>query len=389
MQAGAESAASEASVKFEISKSRMVLAAVIRSWLGRILVLSLLLGGCPNLGTARTRKTAAAATAEVVKIANFGELAKCLAVVEGDEGAGSGFLLHYKGNALLFTNAHVVSGNPHIRAWLLGGKELNLDKFAVAKVFKHSVAQGFDVAVFSQNGCPDGMDYETNVEQAAQPGDDVIVLGNSEGQGVVTPIAGKLTGIGPDLIETDAKFVSGNSGSPIILVKTGKVIGIATFSRYTEYKTFGKDSKFNAVERRFGCRVDTIPGWEFPPIERFNAESETVKSMTSRTDNMAAMVTGIYTRGRLGLDPHLREDDPLAKSVHNYLSDLTAPRHSKEDSADIKDRFIRELLFENHADINSLNLSLFTEYHRRKLEEQMDTRELIRRALVQLQNIQD
>ncbi len=45
---------------------------------------------------------------------------------------------------------------------------------------------------------------------------------------------GRSRGSDRALVEVDAKFVEGNSGSPIIHVKTGKVIGIATFALKAE-----------------------------------------------------------------------------------------------------------------------------------------------------------
>ena len=68
-----------------------------------------------------------------------------------------------------------------------------------------------------------------HVDENASIDDDVVVLGNAEGGGVINTIKGKIVGVGPNLVEVDAAFVPGNSGSPIIHLKTGKVIGVATY----------------------------------------------------------------------------------------------------------------------------------------------------------------
>ena len=62
----------------------------------------------------------------------------------------------------------------------------------------------------------------------AKVGAPVTVPGNSLGAGVTLQINGKLLGIGPALVEVDAKFVPGNSGSPIIDRRSGQVIGMGS-----------------------------------------------------------------------------------------------------------------------------------------------------------------
>src|SRR6185312_7757504 len=91
------------------------------------------------------------------------------------------------------------------------------------------VAEDRDILVATQKTFTDGIEASEAVDKDVSIGDAVVVLGNSQGRNVVTEIEGKVTGVGPELIEVDAKFVPGNSGSPIIHVKSGKVIGVATF----------------------------------------------------------------------------------------------------------------------------------------------------------------
>src|SRR5205823_6472184 len=66
------------------------------------------------------------------------------------------------------------------------------------------------------------------VEQSAKIGDSILIAGNSEGEGVVREVTGKVTGVGPQRVEVDANFVPGYSGSPILLEGNGQVIGVAS-----------------------------------------------------------------------------------------------------------------------------------------------------------------
>lgn len=86
----------------------------------------------------------------------------------------------------------------------------------------------------------------------------VTVMGNSDGAGVATQISGQVLGVGPELVEVDAKFVQGNSGSPI-LNGAGRVIGVASFAtRDEDVNNWVKNgTRFNTV-RRFGYRLNHV-----------------------------------------------------------------------------------------------------------------------------------
>ena len=87
----------------------------------------------------------------------------------------------------------------------------------------------------------------------------------AKGGGVINTIISQLTGIGSNLVESDAQFVHGNSGSPIIDVKNGKVIGVATYLTYNwdnirinlsqPKPGRGAKSLFRGSPRTFTCRA--------------------------------------------------------------------------------------------------------------------------------------
>jgi hypothetical protein len=84
------------------------------------------------------------------------------------------------------------------------------------------------------------------------------VFGNSQGSGVNTEVKGKLLGAGGRTIELDAPFVAGNSGSPIILQSSGKVIGVAAYVTYKSADWSDFDSSFVYKPRRFAQRIDNM-----------------------------------------------------------------------------------------------------------------------------------
>lgn len=176
-----------------------------------------------------------------------------LLVVTAREGAGSGFIARLSGTPLLITNAHVIAGASRLQFQLLSG--------APVPPGKGRLAIGHDVAVFEAPASSLTLELSTDVSKDAAIGDEVVVYGNSQGASVVTELKGKIVGLGPELVEVDAPFVPGNSGSPIVHLKTGKVIGIASYVKTRKHDDISKDSGVAEV-RRFGYRLDSIKNWQ-------------------------------------------------------------------------------------------------------------------------------
>lgn len=175
---------------------------------------------------------------------SFEEVKDKLVVIVCGEKSGSGFVVRDGGRPYLFTNAHVVQRGSVIAQRLdgtrlrLGPRDDAVGRDMVRFALADESAPAFDLAA----GVP-------NI------GDPVVVLGNSDGRGVVTEIRGKVIGVGPREIEVDAAFVVGNSGSPV-LDRHGRVIGIATYLRDCRNdEDWSKiDTRFNGI-RRFALRL--------------------------------------------------------------------------------------------------------------------------------------
>ena len=70
-------------------------------------------------------------------------------------------------------------------------------------------------------------------EEIPTRGDHALVMGNSDGAGVVTELQGRVLAVGPNEVEVDAALVSENSGSPLFTTNFN-VIGIATYIKKKE-----------------------------------------------------------------------------------------------------------------------------------------------------------
>jgi hypothetical protein len=306
---------------------------------------------------------------------DFQKYGRFLVIADGSEGEASGSLVMYEGKARLVTNAHVLSEMPDARF-------SRLDSTAVA-TGPFSYAEGADLAVADQNASAEGMEMMTDVDKEVAVGDDVVVLGNSQGSDVVTMIPGKVTGIGPALVEVDAKFVQGNSGSPIIHVKTGKLIGIATFAQERRVDSLAKDSQFASGIRRFGYRLDTVRLWEHPSAWQFNAETVKTKAVRKKTEYLFYLGRDLSS-GHVSLAKYEAADSPLRDVVTEYNSDANG---LGLDGRETVLRLVRALSYETQADISQLHREDFTWYHWHEIEMDMQAREVMKKAFDQMLSV--
>lgn len=207
-----------------------------------------------------------------------------LVFFEGKAGKGSGFITEIKGRNYLITNAHVLAG-------IKGATFMLLDHTAV-QVGPATAAVGHDLIAITVLGGGTPIPLAASVSKEVEIGDTVVVLGNAEGAGVVNLLEGKIIGIGPNLVEVDAPFMPGNSGSPIIHVQSGKVIGVAT---YAMVKRIGpRQEKI----RRFGFRLDSVPQWQTIDWKRFYGEADEMERLKKTTADLVALLNDLGKHGR-------------------------------------------------------------------------------------------
>ena len=170
----------------------------------------------------------------------------------GDEkGAftAAGFLVDVK-QRLVMTNAHVVARSPsHISVAFYNGhyykaRKLYVDPFldlALLELPENSIPKGIKEAELECNNIP-------------AVGHPVGALGHPWGifftgtRGVISGLTDKFGG---EFLQTDAPINSGNSGGPLISMKTAKVVGINTSSLN---KNQDQNTNF-ATPMKYACKV--------------------------------------------------------------------------------------------------------------------------------------
>ena len=243
-----------------------------------------------------------------------------LVFVTGKDGAGSGFIAHMGGATFLVTNAHVAAG--------INDADFKTLEGAVLPRGAAGVAVGHDI--FRMALPPNGKPFEVmnGVTENAGIGDDVVVLGNAEGSGVINTIMGKIVGIGPNLVEVDAQFVPGNSGSPIVHLKTGKVIGVATYTVTRKYDAATKEKMKEPVIRRFGYRLDSVKTWQPVNWPGFYAQAGVMEKIHTLTEALDNFFRDLYEKQepRHGFKAYEPGDQKPDQPVAGIQEPQTQPR---------------------------------------------------------------
>lgn len=178
---------------------------------------------------------------------DFASIKKKVALIHGKKSVGTGFLLKMDGKKYLVTNEHVARGAELPEAEFVDGTRIELGAL--------SLALDRDLARFEVDTPLECLEMSDGVPNN---NDEIWVYGNSRGDDVITSLRGFITGVGSKVLKTNAEFVGGNSGSPIV-DKDGKVLGVASYllngDQGQDWTT--RNTSFDEV-RRFGIRFTNV-----------------------------------------------------------------------------------------------------------------------------------
>lgn len=194
-----------------------------------------------------------------------------IVVIEGDKGSGTGFLCVVDGVVWVYTAAHVLSGNSKLAVRDSQGNRYSK--------FDHmESAEGVDlVRLRPTNQNFKGLEIIADTD-APKVGDKIVAVGNSLGAGSLSLEAGVVKNIDETMWEVSTDIIPGNSGGPILDLKSGKVIGIVThLIMRREKRTSGFAPKVNV--KRYAARLDREWEWKRMPVTRFVKEWQYIEKM--------------------------------------------------------------------------------------------------------------
>lgn len=303
------------------------------------------------------------------KVSEFIEANRnALFVIEGEKGRGSGFVCNMDGQTMALTNAHVLAGNPQPKFTTMDGAKMELG--AAFLGVDH------DVCKISVSNPPACLEVMTPADGVPKIGDAIAVLGNSEGAGVIKPLEGKIVGLGPNLIEVDAPFVPGNSGSPIIHLASGKVIGIATYliiRKVDENDAKGMESSV----RRFGYRLDSMKNWEALNWPRFYTQATQAQGIVDVGEEFAELLA--FFRKKTPM-PQLG-NNAVRRAVRTFEERLsTGRRMSEADMAAARREFLGNLRSATRSDLATFDSRTAYDYFRRQIADETKFRDALYEA---------
>jgi Trypsin-like peptidase domain len=291
---------------------------------------------------------------------------KSLVIVEGKDGRGSGAVLTIKGVNYIVTNAHVVAQNGVSFVGSTGKK---------IPVNTASFAKAHDIARYTTEQKLPALPVMTRIEQSVKIGDEIVIFGNSEGAGVFAPLAGKITGIGPRLIEFDAAIVPGNSGSPIIHVSSGKVIGVASHVIDRSARSLIDTGSQLPSVRKFGQRIDSVEGWDERTEEEYQAERKGMLIVQRRTQDLITIYNSLL-KGPPEESLASRLASPLNTLIVNFARTLkqTEARNDVQGYLSALDRYFSQLERTTHDDILAVEKDSLVGYHQEMLAGEIEIR---------------
>jgi len=263
-------------------------------------------------------------------------LLAAVVTISGSEGAGTGFICNYHGKPYVATNQHVLEvGSPF--AIRTSANDLIVPQQIVA-------ATDEDIILIQCASIPTGikpLEIAPLPDAFIQSGNRLCIPGNSKGDGVITQTSGKLLAVGPQRIEVDNPVYPGNSGSPIIDISTGKVIGVLTEAELVTLNQFEKESfrsKNSCIKseiRYFGYRLDAVQGWESLNWQLFQQNELLIKQSREELDDIFVYFTDSSDRYKNFQKLFVARN--AAAVIYNDKN------HSLEDKIEAYNRLLRDI----------------------------------------------
>ncbi len=267
-------------------------------------------------------------------------------VIKTGVGSGTGFLGRMQGKTFLVTNLHVLFGAKEISAMNQSGLQL--------KTGKIYGAADHDIAIIEvKNPVPETavFDIEMNVPEGVLVNDSVLIPGNSLGASTLLQTQGKVAGLGPRIIEHTAPIYQGNSGSPIVGEKNGRVVAVMAYARKVDSagecvadSASNPDTQIKKAIRYFGFRFDTVKSWY--PID-FKLWQQQCAFLMEKQKRMIAVAAFYYNRPDWTADPEILS---RFNSCEARLSKLKAPLARRNEATN----FLQFLRSRMEADTNAL-----------------------------------
>jgi hypothetical protein len=300
-----------------------------------------------------------------------------LVLIEGKSGKASGFIADIKGRKCLVSNAHVLAEIKTPRYKLLDNSLLRLGPAMVAI--------GHDIVMVNVLEGGKGIPTVPFGVAEARFGDEVVVPGNAGGESVVNPLRGEVVGIGADRIEISAPIEPGSSGSPIIHVRSGKAVGVASYLRIKpSLSRSGTNTLIEPKVRRFGYRLDTIQRWQVVDWNRFYAEADELRKIEHTSDELVTAFWDLGSASGANQDRHLYDSRAISSAIDQYFM---APKQGPGQASGAARDLLASLRAVSQSDVTSRRSFTYDCFQRRLEQETTLRKEIITTLDKALENL--
>ena len=136
------------------------------------------------------------------------------------------------------------------------------------------------------------VDAALKIMDQVRPQEQLQVLGNSKGAGVITSAWATVQGIGPMEVEVDADFAPGDSGGPVVNV-AGEVVGMATYTRAAQQSpSWIRENTRYGKARRFILRPSRIIDWKSVDAAEYSKQIQQEMSLYDQLIQAIEAATG-------------------------------------------------------------------------------------------------
>jgi len=288
--------------------------------------------------------------------------------------AGAGFIAKIRGTPYVVTNTHVLASGPATSFKTLDGTQVQTG--APSSAVGHDI-----IRLAGPNAGDNPLEAMEQVDVNTSIGDGVVILGHGGGAGVVKPIQGRLVGVGPNLVETDAQFQQADSGSPIVHLKTGKVIGVAAYLTIRKYDSATREPVKEPVIRRFGFRIDSATIWQPVKWDAFYAQSTELAAIEKLTQDFGVFIKDLAKNGTITRYLHT---NPAIKNRIDQWIDAKSKHLSPRDAELAEQSLLSFLKVASQSDITAARQHFTYDYFQRQLVEQERERTAIGEILERL-----
>ena len=288
---------------------------------------------------------------------------KSLALAKGSNHSGAGFIATLASVNYLFTDALVPVETRDASFKMWEGPQVQPGA--------ESVAAGHDILRMETQPAGQPFEVMSGVGENALLGDEIVVLATSEGVGGATPIRGRITGISPTVLEIDAPYPPGYSGSPIVHLKSGKVVGVAVYRIIRTYNPAAKEVFNEPLVRRFGYRLDSVKTWQPINSQILRAQALEMEKIEAFTEDLDALARDMSKNHNVTVGAH---KTPVLKNLIDAWSASRTRRMSAADLAGVDKNFVSFLRVACQSDVTAARQRMTLDCFQRALAAEQKTR---------------